>query len=142
MSMDFNFLLFLLLICIVKVFDVFSLFNNIEGWKCSRSQNRSIDTHTEGKARASLKISSLQPELNYVIQDITNKEYENVMQSIQNEYMKHKVIDTYDSLYDNVYQRVQIDNDSLVKAGKNEVLDRFEIVLNDTSLSNLPDYKE
>tara|TARA_B100000123_G_scaffold272495_1_gene255449 strand:- start:2601 stop:3029 length:429 start_codon:yes stop_codon:yes gene_type:complete len=142
MSSRINILLFLLLLCIIKVFDVFNFFTIKEGNRCNRSQTQSIDSNKERKEQAEENINNLQPELEYVIDEIKTKQDENLSQTIQNEYIKSRIVDSYDSLYDNIYQRVQIDNDSLVKADKNTILDRVEIILSDTKLSNIPDYKD
>ena len=49
---------------------------------------------------------------------------------------------TYKEIYNNLAERVAIDNDSIVKANKNEFMDRAEILLGDTPLYQIPEYAE
>ena len=109
--------------------------------ECNRSQKRSIRIHEGGVRGAYANINALQPKFDGVVRNIRDKQDLNAVSTLKTEYLKGQIMDTYDSVYNNIFERVQIDNDSLVKANKNEIMDRIEILLNDTSLSNIPDYK-
>ena len=140
----YNFLLFLLLICIVKVFNILDLFIINEYFGCNRYQKyhknrcKSIrDRYNEG--RKAIEDSGQFEAAVDVLNELSNT---NKALAADNEYTKEYIKDIYNKVYDNLYTRVGIDNDSIVKSNKNVFMDRAEVILGDLNLSKIPDYEE
>ena len=141
----YNFLLFLLLLCIVKVFNIFDLFIVNEHFgRCNRSQKRKMrridsEKDTYNNNRTELEESG---KFEDAVDEIEYAATQNEDVAIDNEYTKEYIKDIYNKIYDNLYTRVGIDNDTIVKSNKNVFMDRAEVILGDLNLSKIPDYAE
>lgn len=141
----YNFLLFLLLVCIVKVFNIYDLFIINEHFgRCNRSQKRKMSRLDSEKDdfNNTREVVELSGEFQDAVDDLQYSATQNKAVAIENEYTKEYIKDIYDKIYDNLYTRVGIDNDSIVKSNKNVFMDRAEVILGDLNLSKIPDYAE
>ena len=141
----YNFLLFLLLVCIVKVFNISDLFIiNEHFFGCNRSQKRKKSRLDSEKNDAINKRVDIETSGQFqdAVDELQGLATQNKAVAINNEYTKEYIKDIYDKIYDNLYIRVGIDNDSIVKSNKNVFMDRAEVILGDLNLSKIPDYAE
>ena len=140
----YNFLLFLLLVCIVKVFNIYDLFIINEYFRCNRSQKRRRRRYDSEKWYFNHHREYIEKEGRFqdAVDKLQDLATQNKAVAIDNEYTKEYIKDIYDKIYDNLYIRVGIDNDSIVKSNKNVFMDRAEVILGDLNLSKIPDYAE
>ena len=144
LNTKYNFFLFLFLICIVIVFNIYDLFIINEYFGCNRSQKiKKIRLDSEKNdainAREAIETSG---QFQDAVDELQGLATQNKAVAIDNEYTKEYIKDIYDKIYDNLYIRVGIDNDSIVKSNKNVFMDRAEVILGDLNLSKIPDYAE
>jgi len=141
----YNFLLFLLLLCIVKVFNLNDLFIISEYFgPCNRKQKRKmrdLDRQKDSYNNSRVLVE-LSGEFDNAVDALERSANNNIASAINNEFTKEEIKGIYKEIYNNLAERVAIDNDSIVKANKNEFMDRAEILLGDTPLYQIPEYAE